>query len=71
MKKLFIIAILSFLSFSAHKMLGPTGVGVLVGKFNLLEDMDPIKFGGGMNQFFEYQYVHVSNNHRLQRNLYA
>ena len=34
-------------------MLGPTGVGVLVGKYNLLEDMDPIKFGGGMNQFFE------------------
>ena len=44
---------IDFLSFSAHKMLGPTGVGVLVGKYNLLEDMDPIKFGGGMNQFFE------------------
>ena len=44
---------IDFLSFSAHKMLGPTGVGVLVGKYNLLEDMDPIMYGGGMNQFFE------------------
>lgn len=44
---------IDFLSFSAHKMVGPTGVGVLVAKYNLLEDMDPICFGGGMNQFFE------------------
>ena len=44
---------IDFLSFSAHKMLGPTGVGVLVGKYDLLEDMDPIMYGGGMNQFFE------------------
>lgn len=40
---------IDFLAFSAHKMLGPTGVGILYGKRNLLEKMMPIKFGGGMN----------------------
>ena len=44
---------IDFLSFSAHKMCGPTGVGVLVGKKNLLENMDPILYGGGMNNYFE------------------
>ena len=44
---------MDFLSFSGHKMCGPTGVGVLVGRKELLEEMDPIFYGGGMNQFFE------------------
>lgn len=44
---------MDFLSFSGHKMCGPTGVGALVGREELLEDMDPIMFGGGMNSFFE------------------
>lgn len=44
---------ISFLAFSAHKMLGPTGVGVLYGRKELLEDMDVLEFGGGMNTFFE------------------
>ena len=43
----------SFLAFSGHKMMGPTGVGVLYGKYDLLEEMDPMQYGGGMNQFFE------------------
>ena len=43
----------SFLAFSGHKMLGPTGIGVLYGKENLLEKMHPLKYGGGMNNFFE------------------
>ena len=37
-----------FLAFSAHKMLGPTGVGVLWGRAELLEDMDPFLGGGEM-----------------------
>lgn len=37
-----------FLAFSAHKMLGPTGVGVLYGKEALLEQMDPFLGGGDM-----------------------
>ena len=44
---------IDFLSFSAHKMCGPTGVGILIGKSNLLERMDPILYGGGMNSSFE------------------
>jgi len=38
-----------FLAFSGHKMLGPTGIGVLYGKKRLLEEMPPIEFGGDMN----------------------
>lgn len=43
----------SFLVFSGHKMLGPTGVGVLYGKMDLLSKMKPLCYGGGMNEFFE------------------
>lgn len=41
-----------FLVFSAHKMCGPTGVGILYGKENLLNNIKPIIFGGGMNADF-------------------
>ncbi len=37
-----------FLTFSGHKMLGPSGIGVLYGKKHLLEEMDPYQVGGGM-----------------------
>ena len=37
-----------FFAFSGHKMLGPTGIGVLYGKMNLLEDMPPYMGGGDM-----------------------
>lgn len=41
-----------FLAFSAHKMCGPTGVGVLYGKEKFLNETKPIIFGGGMNADF-------------------
>lgn len=37
-----------FLAFSAHKMMGPTGVGILYGKMEVLKKCKIIKFGGGM-----------------------
>ncbi len=42
-----------FLVFSAHKMLGPTGVGVLYGKEKYLRQVSPLIEGGGMNAFFD------------------
>lgn len=37
-----------FLCFSGHKMLGPSGIGVLYGRKELLEEMEPYQLGGGM-----------------------
>lgn len=42
-----------FLAFSAHKMLGPTGLGVLYGKEELLDKLIPTNLGGGMNESFD------------------
>lgn len=42
-----------FLAFSGHKLCGPTGVGVLYGKKELLENMEPVNLGGGMNESFD------------------
>ena len=44
---------IDFLSFSGHKMCGPTGVGCLVAKEKHLDKMMPLCYGGGMNQYFE------------------
>ncbi len=43
---------IDFLAFSGHKIYGPTGIGVLYGKFNLLKELVPINYGGGMNAIF-------------------
>lgn len=40
-----------FFAFSGHKMCGPTGIGVLYGKRNWLEQMEPVEFGGEMIDF--------------------
>ena len=44
-----------FLSFTGHKMLAPTGVGVLYGKFELLQKMYPQNFGGEMIDLVEFE----------------
>ena len=43
---------IDFLVFSGHKMYGPTGIGVLYGKYDLLNEMVPLNYGGGMNALF-------------------
>jgi len=42
-----------FLAFSAHKMIGPTGIGALFGKYHLLQETDPFMLGGGSNARFD------------------
>ncbi len=43
---------IDFMAFSGHKIYGPTGIGVLYGKFDLLKELVPINYGGGMNAIF-------------------
>ncbi|HZG14523.1 MAG TPA: cysteine desulfurase [Candidatus Bathyarchaeia archaeon] len=42
-----------FYTFSAHKMCGPTGIGVLYGKRELLEKTEPVEFGGEMIDYVD------------------
>ncbi len=49
-----------FLAFSAHKMCGPMGVGVLYGKYKLLNKMMPIYYGGAMNKDYDYKSLKLS-----------
>ena len=46
-----------FITFSGHKMLGPSGIGVLYGKKHLLEEMRPYQVGGGMVKSVEKDSV--------------
>ena len=43
---------IDFMAFSSHKMYGPTGIGVLYGKFHLLQELVPRNYGGDMNAIF-------------------
>ena len=52
-----------FFVFSLHKMCGPTGVGILYGKLELLNEMKPLKYGGGMNVSF------TSNGSKVYKNV--
>ena len=59
---------IDFLAFSAHKMCGPTGVGVLYAKHHLLDKLKPQNYGGGMNNIFnsDLDTEYKSLPHRLE-----
>ena len=46
-----------FLCFSGHKLMGPTGVGVLYGKAEWLERLSPVRWGGGMVRSLDWPSV--------------
>lgn len=50
-----------FLAFSGHKILGPTGIGVLYGKNSILKTLDPIDYGGDMNEEVGLDYVQIKD----------
>lgn len=56
-----------FIAFSSHKMLGPTGIGVLWGKLGLLEEMKPFNYGGDMiSEVHELRTVFKSAPHKFE-----
>jgi len=57
-----------FVAFSAHKMCGPTGVGILYGRYKYLDKMIPMEYGGGMNASFDTDggIEYKSLPHRLE-----
>jgi cysteine desulfurases, SufS subfamily len=50
-----------FYVFSAHKMYGPTGMGILYGKKKILEKLDPYQFGGEMIQYVNFDKTTYSD----------
>lgn len=55
-----------FLAIASHKMYGPFGVGVLYGKYHLLDQLEPIFYGGGMSleiskDFKDYKLASLPN----------
>lgn len=56
-----------FLAFSGHKMLGPTGIGVLYIKKELQAQIDPYQYGGGMVYEADYTQAQFQNSpHRFE-----
>lgn len=53
---------LDFVACSAHKLLGPTGLGLVYMKDQWIKNLDPLKYGGGMNDTIqEHKYVLYNN----------
>ncbi|EGQ43476.1 MAG: selenocysteine lyase [Candidatus Nanosalina sp. J07AB43] len=50
-----------FMCFSGHKILGPSGTGILYGRKELMEDMEPYQIGGGMVNSVEKDKVEYSS----------
>ena len=50
-----------FLAFSGHKVYGPTGIGILYGKYDLLADMPPYQYGGDMIEHVSYEKTSFTN----------
>lgn len=59
---------IDFLTFSAHKILGPTGVGVLWGKSKWLNQMEPIFLGSAMNKNInsDNSFIYTNVPHRFE-----
>lgn len=56
-----------FYAFSGHKLFGPTGIGVLYGKYDLLEQMEPIEYGGEMIDVVDvYTTTFAAPPHRFE-----
>lgn len=50
-----------FLAFSGHKMLGPTGIGILYGKAKHLKKLNPVEYGGDMNDDVYHDHVDIKD----------
>ena len=50
-----------FLAFSGHKMLGPSGIGILYGKYDLLKELEPFLVGGNTVDKTTYQQYKISD----------
>ncbi len=62
---------IDFLSFSIHKMCGPSGIGVLYGKYDLLKEIAPFIKGGGMisDTFLDKDPIYLDPPHRFEAGL--
>ncbi len=62
---------IDFLSFSIHKMCGPSGIGILYGKYDLLKEIAPFIKGGGMisDTFLDKDPIYLDPPHRFEAGL--
>lgn len=56
-----------FLAFSAHKMFGPTGFGIVYGKNKILKELEPIEYGGDMiDEVYKDSYTYKDSPYRFE-----